>query len=152
MVRSHRELILDWFRARGQLSNGIVEGFNGKAGVTTKNRSAIAPARRWKSCCITHLATYPSLFPGAFYDDEWEQVIQANGVTTADEYLRVPRTGRGARRVTSGPVCPASDRHEPISKLGFTTSLRVRQKLDSIEINRLLSCFGDLRLRMVILR
>ena len=111
MVRSHRELILDWFRARGQLSNGIVEGFNGKAGVTTKNRSAIAPARRWKSCCITHLATYPSLFPDAFYDDEWEQVIQANGVTTADEYLRVPRTGRGARRVTSGPVCPASDRH-----------------------------------------
>ena len=36
MVRSHRELILSWFRARGQLSNGIVEGFNGKAGVTTK--------------------------------------------------------------------------------------------------------------------
>ena len=31
MVRSHRELILSWFRARGQLSNAIVEGFNGKA-------------------------------------------------------------------------------------------------------------------------
>ena len=36
-------------------------------------------------------------FPDAFYDDEWEQVVQANGVTTADEYLRVPRTGRGVR-------------------------------------------------------
>ena len=32
-----------------------------------------------------------------FYNDEWEQVIQANGVTTRDEYLRVARTGRGVR-------------------------------------------------------
>ena len=35
--------------------------------------------------------------PDAFYDDEWEQVVQANGVTTRDEYLRAPRTGRGVR-------------------------------------------------------
>ena len=35
--------------------------------------------------------------PDAFYDDEWEQVVQANGVTARDEYLRVPRTGRGVR-------------------------------------------------------
>ena len=33
----------------------------------------------------------------AFYDDEWEQVVQAHGVTTRDEYLRVSRVGRGAR-------------------------------------------------------
>ena len=32
-----------------------------------------------------------------FYDDEWEQVIQANAVTTREEYLRIPRTGRGVR-------------------------------------------------------
>ena len=31
MVRSHRELILSWLRARGQFSNGIVKGFNDKA-------------------------------------------------------------------------------------------------------------------------
>ena len=36
-------------------------------------------------------------YPDAFYDDEWEQVIQANGVTTGDEYLRVSRVGRGTR-------------------------------------------------------
>ncbi len=35
--------------------------------------------------------------PDAFYDDEWEQVVQANGVTTEGEYKRVPRTGRGTR-------------------------------------------------------
>lgn len=36
-------------------------------------------------------------FSDAFYGDEWEQVIQSNGVTTREEYLRIPRTGRGVR-------------------------------------------------------
>ena len=36
-------------------------------------------------------------FSNAFYSDEWEQVIQANGITARDEYLRVPRTGRRSR-------------------------------------------------------
>ncbi|MDE0360773.1 MAG: UvrD-helicase domain-containing protein, partial [Rhodospirillaceae bacterium] len=36
-------------------------------------------------------------FSDAFYNDEWEQVIQSNGVTTREEYLRIPRTGRGVR-------------------------------------------------------
>ena len=35
--------------------------------------------------------------PDAFYDDEWEQVVQAHAVTTLDQYLRVSRVGRGAR-------------------------------------------------------
>ena len=33
---SHRELILNWFRARGQLLAGAVEGLNGKVRVITK--------------------------------------------------------------------------------------------------------------------
>ena len=36
-------------------------------------------------------------FPDTFYADEWEQVVQANAITTKDEYLRVPRLGRGTR-------------------------------------------------------
>ena len=36
-------------------------------------------------------------FSDAFYANEWEQVIQSNGVTTREEYLRIPRTGRGVR-------------------------------------------------------
>ena len=36
-------------------------------------------------------------FSDRFYNDEWEQVIQANGVETREEYLRVARTGRGVR-------------------------------------------------------
>ena len=36
MLRSHRPLLLNWFRAKGQFSNGIVEGFNNKAKLTTR--------------------------------------------------------------------------------------------------------------------
>lgn len=35
-LRQHRPLILNWFRARGQLAMGAVEGLNNKARVTTK--------------------------------------------------------------------------------------------------------------------
>jgi transposase len=36
MVRSHRELLLNWFRAKGTISGGIVEGFNNKAKLVTR--------------------------------------------------------------------------------------------------------------------
>lgn len=36
MLRQHRALILNWFRARGTISTGVVEGFNNKAKLTTK--------------------------------------------------------------------------------------------------------------------
>lgn len=36
MLRNHRELILNGFRAKGQLSSGVVEGFNTKAKLTTR--------------------------------------------------------------------------------------------------------------------
>lgn len=34
MLRTHRELLLNWFRAKGQLSSGSVEGLNTKAKLT----------------------------------------------------------------------------------------------------------------------
>ena len=36
-------------------------------------------------------------FPDAFYRDEWDQVVQARGVTTEEEYRRMSRVGRGTR-------------------------------------------------------
>ncbi len=36
MLRGHRELLLNWFRAKGHLSRGVVEGFNTKAKLTTR--------------------------------------------------------------------------------------------------------------------
>jgi transposase len=36
MLRTHRALLLNWFRAKGQLSSGVVEGFNAKAKLTSR--------------------------------------------------------------------------------------------------------------------
>jgi len=36
MLRSHRELLLNWFRAKKKISGGIVEGFNNRAKLTTR--------------------------------------------------------------------------------------------------------------------
>ena len=36
MLRRHRPLLLNWFRAKKQFSSGIVEGFNNKAKLTTR--------------------------------------------------------------------------------------------------------------------
>ena len=36
MPRRHRQLLLNWFRAKGALSSGTVEGFNNKAKLTTR--------------------------------------------------------------------------------------------------------------------
>ena len=55
MVRSHRDLILNWFRAKGQFSSGIVEGFNGKARVITKR------AYGFRTCEAMEVASYHTL-------------------------------------------------------------------------------------------
>ncbi|MEA3643114.1 MAG: transposase [Lamprobacter sp.] len=36
MLRRHHPLLLNWFRAKGQLSSGVVEGFNTKAKLTSR--------------------------------------------------------------------------------------------------------------------
>ena len=36
MLRTHRVLLLNWFRAKGAFSSGVVEGFNNKAKLTTR--------------------------------------------------------------------------------------------------------------------
>ena len=36
MLRRHRALLLNWFRAKGSISSGAVEGFNNKAKLTTR--------------------------------------------------------------------------------------------------------------------
>ena len=36
MLRRHRDLLLNWFRARGAISAGVVEGLNNQLTITTK--------------------------------------------------------------------------------------------------------------------
>jgi hypothetical protein len=58
--RGHRPLILDWFRAKGQYSSGVVEGFNGKAKLTTRKAYGFQTYHGLKVKLIIHLAPYPS--------------------------------------------------------------------------------------------
>jgi transposase len=36
MLRAHEELLLNWFRAKGEISSGAVEGLNNKTRVITR--------------------------------------------------------------------------------------------------------------------
>lgn len=55
MVRNHRELILNWFRAKKAFSCGVVEGLNGKAKVATRK------AYGYKTFRMLELALYHNL-------------------------------------------------------------------------------------------
>lgn len=55
MLRAHRGLLLNWFRARKQIALGAVEGLNNKAKVTTKK------AYGFKSFNVVKVALYHTL-------------------------------------------------------------------------------------------
>jgi len=55
MLRRHRELIVNWFRARKEFSSGIVEGLNAKAKLATRK------AYGFKSFKTLELALYHNL-------------------------------------------------------------------------------------------
>lgn len=57
------------------------------------NDDAGPVARAWASA----LALAPEGFPPEFYREEWERVILAQGCLSEDDYLKVPRAGRGVR-------------------------------------------------------
>ena len=66
MLRAHRDLILNWFRAQGQFSSSTVEGFNGKARVITKGHADFAlsgDGSRSVSCTwrFAGASTYPQI-------------------------------------------------------------------------------------------
>jgi transposase len=55
MLRNHRELILNYFRAKGMFSSGVIEGLNNKAKVTMRKSYG------FRSYKITELVLYHSL-------------------------------------------------------------------------------------------
>ena len=54
-IRKHKELMLNWFEANGELSSGIVEGFNNKAKLTMRK------AYGYKSSNLLKIALYHTL-------------------------------------------------------------------------------------------
>lgn len=55
MLRGHRELIMNWFHAKGAISAGTVEGFNNKAKLTTRK------AYGFRSFRMAEIALYHTL-------------------------------------------------------------------------------------------
>lgn len=58
-VRTHRELVLNYFRARKQFSSGVIEGLNNKAKVTMRK------AYGFRSFRMTEIALYHGQASGA---------------------------------------------------------------------------------------
>jgi len=59
MLRRHRPLLLNWFKAKKQFSSGIVEGFNTKAKLTTRKAyGCLGLTMRLKLLYITRLGHY----------------------------------------------------------------------------------------------
>lgn len=54
-LRKHRPLLLNWFQAKGQISAGMVEGFNNKAKLTTRK------AYGFRSYHVAEIALYHAL-------------------------------------------------------------------------------------------
>jgi len=63
MLRSHRELLLNWFRAKGTISSGAMEGLNNKLKLTTRKSYGFRTFR------ATEVALYHTL--GALPEPEW---------------------------------------------------------------------------------
>ena len=54
-LRNHRELLLNWFRAKGEISSGVVEGLN------TNAKLAIRKARGFRTYDVMETALYHQL-------------------------------------------------------------------------------------------
>lgn len=58
-MRGHRELLLNWFRARGEISTGVVEGLNNKLKVPTRRAYGFRTARAFKIAMYHQLGKLP---------------------------------------------------------------------------------------------
>ena len=59
MLRRHRELIVNWFRAKKAFSSGTVEGFNNKAKLTTKKAYGFSTFRALEIALYHTLGNLP---------------------------------------------------------------------------------------------
>ncbi len=59
MLRRHRPLILNWFRAKKEFSSGVVEGLNNKAKVTTKRAYGFSTYKMLEVALYHTLADLP---------------------------------------------------------------------------------------------
>ena len=61
LLRQKRELILNWFRAEGKLSAGIVEGFNNKLKLITRKSYGFRTQEAYETALYHNLGALPEL-------------------------------------------------------------------------------------------
>jgi superfamily I DNA/RNA helicase len=81
-----------------QLAMGVVARAEGRKPTPVYGREL---AEMWDSHIAGAESGAESEFTARFLEAEWDQVILANGIWDRDEYLKAPRTGRGARRLSA---------------------------------------------------
>lgn len=59
MLRGKRELVLNWFRAEGKLSSGIVEGFNNKLKLITRKSYGFRTQEAYETALYHNLEALP---------------------------------------------------------------------------------------------
>jgi len=59
MLRGKRDLVLNWFRAEGKLSSGIVEGFNNKLKLTTRKSYGFRTQKAYELALYHNLGALP---------------------------------------------------------------------------------------------
>jgi transposase len=59
MLRNHRELLMNWFRAKGAFSSGVVEGFNNKAKVIARRAYGYRTFRAQRIALLHGLGDLP---------------------------------------------------------------------------------------------
>ena len=60
-LRNHRDLLLNWFRAKGALSSGVVEGFNNKVKLTTRKSYGFRTYEAIETSLYHNLGALPKL-------------------------------------------------------------------------------------------
>ena len=58
-LRSKRDLILNWFRAEGRMSSGIVEGFNNKLKLITRKSYGFRTQKAYEIALYHNLGALP---------------------------------------------------------------------------------------------
>ncbi len=107
-----RELLLNWFRAKGQLSSGVVEGFNGKAKLTSRKAFGFRTCHGAEIALYHALARYPSLNSPTDFADEpgfLHGLSLAFRETLNNRRCQpvAPRNS-GIRRITGSPISRCS--------------------------------------------
>ena len=59
MLRTHEELLLNWFQAKGEISSGAVEGLNNKIRVVTRRSYGFRTYRCDGNSPVSHVRTAP---------------------------------------------------------------------------------------------